>query len=136
MKNRWEKYGSQKINGSNRNLIEIIENLSNLKLPIDYENFFTNYSGFESFIGEEYVVIWEPKQVSKHNIEYEVFDNLDQTLAIGSNGSGELIAIEQVKNRDCRIILTPNILDKNAHIIIGESFTDLFIRLESNSNWF
>lgn len=136
MKNKWEKYGSQKVKGSNQNLIEIVENSANFKLPPDYMEFFSNYSGFESFIGDAYVVIWEPKKVHNHNVEYEVFKQMNQTLAIGTNGGGELIAIEQFENLKTRIILTPTILEKNAHITIGNSFIDFFDRLENKTKWF
>lgn len=136
MKLTWEKYGSKKIAESNQYLIDKIENLAKLSLPTDYKDFFNNYSGFECFIGAEYVVIWEPKEVLQYNCDYQIFKNLDQTLAIGSNGSDELIAIEELDDLKARIILTPIILEKKAHINIGDSFHDFINRLENNINWF
>ncbi|WP_265849789.1 hypothetical protein [Pedobacter sp. PF22-3] len=38
---------------------EEVENIINFKLPKDYKNFVSNYLGFEGFIGEQYVKLWD-----------------------------------------------------------------------------
>jgi hypothetical protein len=58
------------------------------------------------------------------------------TLGIGGNGSGEFIAIEHFGNNNLRIVLSPFIIEKEAHIEIGTSFTDFLQRLENEQEWF
>ena len=117
--------------------IEEIESIINFKLPEDYKFFLLNYLRNESFLGNEYVILWELNELTEMNISYQITDNLVNTIGIGGNGSSEFIAIEFTKNNEYRVVLSPFIdLDKNYHIEIGNSFTDFFERLENGKNWF
>jgi hypothetical protein len=117
--------------------IEEIEQNVNFPLPQDYIFFAENYIENESFIGNEYVKLWDFNEIWKLNAEYEIIGNLENTIAIGGNGSSELIAIEFITNEEYRMILIPMIdLNKANEIEIGNSFTDFFKRLENGKDWF
>jgi hypothetical protein len=114
-----------------------IEKIANFKLPPDYLVFALEYSGFEGFIGPEFVRLWDFDELIKTNKDYQIFDFLPKTLGIGGNGSSEFIAIEGLENGGHRIVLSPFIdLDKQYHIEIGTSFTDFFRRLDNGEGWF
>jgi hypothetical protein len=117
--------------------IEEIENKINFKLPEDYKFYLLNYLGNESFLGSEYVILWDLNELVEMNNDYQITDNLTNTIGIGGNGSSEFIAIEFTKNNEYRIVLSPFIdLNKDYHIEIGNSFTDFFKRLENGKDWF
>ena len=117
--------------------INYVEQNLNFSLPVDYIFFAENYIENESFIGNEYVKFWDFNEILKLNTEYEITENLKNIIAIGGNGSSELIAIEFIKSEEYRIILVPVIdLDKTNYIEIGSSFADFFYRLENGKDWF
>ncbi|MDQ0641240.1 hypothetical protein QF042_004805 [Pedobacter sp. W3I1] len=70
------------------------------------------------------------------NIDYQIFEHLPNTLAIGGNGGGEYIAIEQLNDNSLRIVLSPFLIEEDAHIEIGISFTDFLECLENRKEWF
>jgi len=114
-----------------------IEKLINFKLPDDYLLFALHYSGFEEFIGPEFVRLWDFDELLETNRDYQIFSNLPKTLGIGGNGSSEFIAIEQTENNNLRVVLSPFIdLDRQYHIEIGSSFTDFLTRLDNGEEWF
>ena len=110
----------------------------NFKLPNDYKNFAEEFYGDESTIGNEYIRLWDfDGELLKSNEEYEILDNMDKILAIGGNGSGEFIGIQNYEEDKLRIILCPFIdLSEEYIIVIGNSFSDFLIRLEKGKNWF
>ena len=117
--------------------VEEIENTVNFKLPDDYLTFAQNYSGFEEFIGEEFVRLWDFDELAERNKGYQIFTYLPKTLGIGGNGGGEFIAMEQLDDGKLRIVLSPFIdLDRQYHIEIGTSFTDFLMRLDNGEEWF
>jgi hypothetical protein len=131
------KYSFQKRTEKPKITIEEVENKINFSLPEDYKFYATNYLENESFVGNEFVRLWDFNEILEINIEYEIIKNLKNTIAIGGNGSSEFIAIENLENGECRIVLSPFIdLDKTFHIEIGNSFTDFFERLEKGKDWF
>jgi len=117
--------------------VEEIENTVNFKLPDDYLTFAQNYSGFEEFIGEEFVRLWDFDELAERNKGYQIFTYLPKTLGIGGNGGGVFIAMEQLDDGKLRIVLSPFIdLDRQYHIEIGTSFTDFLMRLDNGEEWF
>ena len=113
-----------------------VERLINFKLPDDYKNFAINYLEFEDFIGEQNVRLWDFDEIIELNTDYQIFKYLPMTLGIGGNGSGEFIAIEHLDDNNLRIVLSPFLIEKEAHIEIGTSFTDFLQRLENGQEWF
>ena len=131
------KYNCPKRTQKAKTKIEQIQRILNFNLPNDYLFFLQNYSGFEQFIGPQFVRLWDIDELIGVNIDYQIFDNLPKTLAIGGNGSSEFIAIEQTVDNSIRVVLTPFIdLDKQYHIEIGRSFTDFLQRLHNGQEWF
>ncbi|WP_312191724.1 SMI1/KNR4 family protein [Sphingobacterium sp.] len=131
------KYNCPKRTQKAKRKIEQIQRILNFNLPNDYLFFLQNYSGFEQFIGPQFVRLWDIDELIGANIDYQIFENLPKTLAIGGNGSSEFIAIEQTVDNSIRVVLTPFIdLDKQYHIEIGISFTDFLQRLDNGQEWF
>jgi len=114
-----------------------IETRAGFQLPDDYKYYLMNYMEHEEFIGPQFLRLWDIDNIMERNNDYGITDSLPNTLGIGSNGGGEFIAIELYEKNSFRIILSPFIdLDEQYHIEIGESFTDMFIRLENDELWF
>ena len=114
-----------------------IENITGFQLPDDYKYYLTNCMEHEAFIGPQFLRLWDNDNIMEYNKDYGITDNLPYTLGIGSNGAGEFIAIELAEENNFRIILSPFIdLDKQYHIEIGKSFTEMLIRLENGEEWF
>lgn len=109
-----------------------IENIVKCRLPNDYKKYVQYYLGFEEHIGQEFVRLWDFDDLIDANKDYEIFDNLPNTLGIGGNGGGEFIAIEWVEEDRHRVVISPMIdLDKENFIEIGTSFTDFLFRLDT-----
>lgn len=114
-----------------------IEREIEFELPDDYKDFLLRYSGHETQIEEEYIKLWDKDEVFSLNQDYKIFENLSTTIGIGDNEAGEFIAIEKLDGGGLRIVLTPFIdLDKQYHIEIGNSFSDLLFRLDRGDKWF
>ena len=117
--------------------IKDVEQNVNFPLPDDYIFFAENYIENETFIENEFVKLWDFNDILKLNAEYEIIENFKNIIAIGGNGSSELIAIEFIKSEDYRIVLFPVIdLYRENYIEIGNSFADFFYRLENGKDWF
>jgi hypothetical protein len=131
------KYSFQKRTEKPKTTIEEVENKIDFSLPEDYKFYATNYIENESFVGNEFVRLWDFNEILEINSEYKIIESLKNTIGIGGNGSSEFIEIEKLENGECRIVLSPFIdLDKTYHIEIGNSFTDFFERLEEGKDWF
>jgi hypothetical protein len=114
-----------------------VELYSKLKLPKDYVFYLENYFGIDQFIGVEFINLWSLEEIIETNKNYNITEELEQTIGIGSNGSGEFIGITLDKNENVKIILSPFIyLNKEHHIEIGTSFTDFLVRLDKGIDWF
>ena len=130
------KYEVIKRDKNPKTTFEDVEKIINFKLPEDYKSFAFNYLEFEDFIGEQNIRLWNFDNIIEINREYGIFEDLPKTLGIGGNGSGEFIAIENLDNDNLRVVLSPFIIEKEAHIEIGNSFTDFLERLENGKEWF
>jgi hypothetical protein len=107
-----------------------LERSAGLILPPDYRHFITQFHGFEMPIGKEHINLWPGEKLLSVNEGYHIFEHFSQTLAIGDNGAGEWIGLEEQENSKMRVILSPFItLDSRYHIAIATSFTDFVERL-------
>ena len=131
------KYKVPKRKETSIEAIKELERAVGFTLPDDYKGFLINYQGFEDSVGEEYVSLWALNELKQLNEEYLILENLPNTIGIGSNGAGELIALERKEEREFRVVLTPFIdLSEEYHVHIGDSFTDFLQRLENGQEWF
>jgi hypothetical protein len=131
------KYDFSKRDSKSSIQIEDIQAHLKFDLPEDYVFYIENYLGIDQFIGVEFIKLWSLEEIIDANLEYHIFERLPQTLAIGTNGSGEFIGIEFDDNNSVKIILSPFIdLNTKYHIEIGNSFTDFFDRLDKGIEWF
>lgn len=131
------KYDFPKRNVESSVQIEDIQAHLKYDLPEDYVFYAENYLGIDQFIGSEFVKLWSLEEIIDGNLDYLIFEELPQTLAIGTNGSGEFIGIEFDDDNSLKIILSPFIdLDVKYHTEIGNSFTDFLVRLDNGIEWF
>ena len=71
------------------------------------------------------------------NKAYCIFEYLPATLAIGSNGGGEFIALTIIDEDHYRIVISPFIgMNEEYHVEIGNSFTDFLERLNNRKGYF
>jgi hypothetical protein len=114
-----------------------IESYSNLKLPEDYVFYLENYLGIDQFIGVEFIKLWSLEEIIEANKSYKIVEELNRTIGIGTNGSGEFIGIEIDQFENVKIILSPFVsLNSRNNTVIGTSFTDFLIRLDNKIEWF
>ncbi|CAD7803769.1 hypothetical protein CHRY9390_01128 [Chryseobacterium aquaeductus] len=114
-----------------------IEDKIGFELPQDYKDYSIEYDEHEGFIGEEFIRLWSPENLIDWNTDYQIFENLPKTIAIGDNGNGEFIGIQFIENGNYEIILSTYIdLDPEFNIEIGKSFTDFIERLSQGKTWF
>jgi len=130
------KYKFAKRIGKPRITFEEVEEIINFKLPDDYKAYALKYPEIEDFIGMEYIRLWDFDEIIEMNTDLEIFRYLPNTVGIGGNGNGEFIAIEQLHSRSLRIILSPLLIEEEAHIEVGTSFTNFLERLEDGKEWF
>ena len=130
------KYNFKKRSGNLKTQFEEVESIIKFKLPDDYKFYAKNYIGFEETIGGDYLRLSDFDELIEENENYEISYYLDKTFIIGSNAGGEFIGIEQTQQDTLRIILSPYIYEREAHIEIGNSFTDLLERMDKGERWF
>lgn len=115
--------------------LNVIENKLGHKLPSDYTNYISNYGEVELYINDHIVFLYDFVDLLVINDDYKIFEKCSDLFLIGSNASGEGIAIDF--GHDQRIVLVPLIdLEKEYFIEIGSSFTNMFERLEQGKEWF
>ncbi len=137
LKEIFRKYDFPKRDENSSVEIEDIQIHLKFDLPEDYVFYVENYLGIDQFIGTEFIKLWSLEEIINANLEYHIFEKLPQTLAIGTNGSGEFIGIEFDDNNSIKIILSPFIdLNTKYHVEIGNSFTDFLDRLDKRVEWF
>lgn len=117
--------------------LDRIEELIGFKLPDDYKFFLQNFTAFEGFIGKEYLALWDLNSVMENNAVVDISLYMPSTVAIGDNGSGELLIIEILSQDNYKVFITPQIdMDKQYNIEIGTSFTNFITKLDNNEEWF
>ncbi|MBF9254825.1 SMI1/KNR4 family protein [Pontibacter sp. 172403-2] len=89
------KYKVPKRKEASNEAIKELESAVGFTLPEDYKSFLINYQSFEDLVGEEYVSLWDLNELKQQNEEYLILKNLPNTIGIGSNRAGELIALER-----------------------------------------
>ena len=117
--------------------LEALEHTLDFRLPEDYKYYLLNFTSFEDFIGPEYLSLWGAEELVQLNREYNIFENLPNTICIGSNMSSEFIAIEHTNNEIYQVVLSPlTVLNTHYHINIGDSFANFINRLDDGIGWF
>jgi len=114
-----------------------IEKNAGFELPSDYKLFLQKFSGYNNFIGKEFVSLWGFDDIIEANNNYEIIKYLKNIIGIGTNGAGEFIGLEKISENKFRIVISPLIgLDEKDHINIGSSFSDFLMRLDNGQEWF
>lgn len=112
---------------------DILPSVIETGLPEDYITYLRHYHGFDGIIGEQYLSLWDIDTLLENNNGIQEF--YPAAIGIGSDGAGELIALEHLSPNVYRVILTP-FIGMDCPIEIGESFTDFLARLDKGWSWF
>jgi hypothetical protein len=117
---------------------EPIENKVRFGLPEDYIFFLENYAGYETTLGTQYFVFWDEAELLSLNEGYEVQYYFPDMLAIGSNGGGEMIGLQNKGDATFKVILVPfgSFRYPEQQVTIGDSFTDFLRRMDNGESWF
>ena len=70
------KYNFQKRTEKLKLTIAEVESKINFSLPDDYKFYVENFIDNESFIGNEFVQLWDFNEILKLNSEYNIVENL------------------------------------------------------------
>ena len=123
-----------------KNSIDIIVSIESKlknKLPDDYKIYALNFGEHEIVINDQSVILWDVKELLQANEDYNVKEECPDIFLIGSNGGGEGIALDYVKDDNPAIVLVPLIgMEREDIVEIGDSFTDMIVRLEAGKSWF
>jgi hypothetical protein len=131
------KYDFPKRKTRNGFVFDELKQVISFQLPDDYKFFLDNFIEYDCFIGPQCLRLWDADNLLENNYGYNIFNYLTNTLAIGSNMSGECIAVENWSPNKYRIVLVPFVgPDKEDYIEIGSSFTDMLIQLDNGKDWF
>ena len=118
--------GFQKNSGLEESQLKLLE--FPIELPEDYINLLKIFNGGEGEIGEEYLVLHQAEKLNDINADYKIAEFDANLFIIGSNGSGELIAID-ARNKNPSYISIPYIFEYDAIIELSTNIEDLFKRI-------
>lgn len=99
-----------------------------VQLPNDYLDLLKSFNGGNGTVGEEYLILHKVEELIKINKDYKIakFDN--KFFIIGSNGSGELIALDTRKKNPIYVLI-PYIFEYDAIIELSNNVEGLFQRI-------
>jgi hypothetical protein len=75
-------------------------------LPTQYRHFMFDHDGGEGFIGSQYLILWQARELLEFNLEYDVKKYAPGLLLFGSNGGGEAFAFDTC-DESMRIVMVP-----------------------------
>jgi hypothetical protein len=129
----YKKYNFQHQKNNIKELISILDTDYRILLPEDYLDYLLEYENFEGFINDEYLSLWSIYELVEVNEANCIFDLDPKTFGIGTNGGGELIAL-QIESGSWKVVLMPLIgLDNPKEI--GTSFSNFLERLDRREKW-
>lgn len=94
------------------------------KLPNDYIELIKEFNGGEGLIGDEYLILYRANELERINTEYKIKEFDSQIFIIGSNGGGEVLAID-TRNKKTKYILIPLLFEYDAIIELGDNWIEL-----------
>jgi len=74
-------------------------------LPTEYVAFMLGQDGGEGFVGENYVMLWQVKDLPDTNAAYQVAQRVNGLVLFGSDGGGEAFAFD-TRNED-KVVVVP-----------------------------
>ena len=104
-----------------------------IDLPEDFINYLKNFESFEGFINNEYVSFWPFDELIEVNEVNRIFEIEPKTIGIGTNGGGELIAL-QIEDKVWKVVLMP-LIGLDYPIEIGSSFSNFLEKLDNGEKW-
>ena len=108
-----------------------IEQAAGFALSDDYKRFLRKYGECRAAQHEQSLVLWPFEEILPTYRDYEIFENLENLLGIGSNAGSEMMGLRS----DGRCVLM-QFIGLDQPIEIGTSFTDMLERLEAGRSWF
>ena len=99
-----------------------------VQLPNDYLDLLKNFNGGNGTVGEEYLILHKVEELIKINKDYKIAEFDNKFFIIGSNGSGELIALDTRKKNPIYVLI-PYIFEYDAIIELSNNVEGLFQRI-------
>jgi hypothetical protein len=129
----FKKYNFQE---AKNNLDELSSKLMvnyQINLPEDFINYLKNYENFEGFINNEFISLWPLDELIEANELNYIFEIEPKTIGIGTNGGGELIALQK-EDDVWKVVLMP-LIGLDYPIKIGTSFSNFLEKLDSGEKF-
>jgi hypothetical protein len=109
------------------NLIGLLKEKYDIDLPKDYLFYLSNFENFEGYLNEEYLCFWPIDEIIEINEMNCIFDLDPKTIGIGTNGGGELIALQQT-GTGWNVVMM-HLIGLDDPIEIGTSFSNFLERM-------
>lgn len=93
----------------------------------DVADFYLLSNGGEGLCGNTYISLWPIEQINELNTSYQIIKYLgNDYLAIGSDGSGDCLALRKANNSNTvQLIFVPfGDLDIDSARVVGSGFSD------------
>lgn len=119
--------------------INVLVKASPIVLPNEYITLLRIADGGETFVGkrdsddELYLVLWSSIDVLRNNAEYEVPSLAPSHFAFGTNGGGELLALDQRRGDDAVVMLPAIGLADDTGLLVAPTFSDFISMIAANS---
>ncbi|XVJ59748.1 MAG: SMI1/KNR4 family protein [Tepidisphaera sp.] len=114
---------------SQRHSVGAIESALGLRLPADFASFLRTSGGFEGFFGQSYLVLLDPADIPRANVEACISEVLPGLVMFGGNGGGEWFCID---TRTGRYVMAPSIGGPEHVLDEGATFEEFLDRVHSD----
>ena len=118
--------------------IDALIKLAPISLPDSYIDLLRVVDGGETFVGEPdsddelYLNLWPSGDVLAFNAEYQVPDLAPNHFAFGTNGGGELLALD-LRRGDDAVVMHPSIgLSDDSGMLVVPTFDSLLSMIAVN----
>ena len=116
--------------------VALLESQVAFPLPAGYLQFLSSFTSFDGAVGPQCFYLWDGAELIANMSRGDAVAHAPGLLAIGGNGGGESIELEQTP-QGCRVVLVPLVSsDPSDRRVIGNSFTDFLQRLDAGRPWF
>lgn len=118
--------------------IDTLLRASPIALPTGYIALLRLTDGGEAFIGEPdsddelYLNLWPSGDVLKFNAEYEMPSLAPNHFAFGTNGGGELLAIDRRRGDDAVVMLPSIGLSDDSGVLVAPTFDAFMSMIDAN----
>ncbi|MDX1478908.1 MAG: SMI1/KNR4 family protein [Saprospiraceae bacterium] len=101
------------------------------RVPQEYLDFLRTLNGGNGFIGGEYIELFKAEELNQINEKYAAHEHVPGIYLIGSNGSGEALAIDSREGSNAYILIS-FLFEESSIIKLGEDLEEFFERIYSH----